>query len=134
MNAKSTQQLEHRWRWQFALGNRIHRHFCSALVAIFEALHKQALNSSLPICNLSSARFMAIFLCRIHQMMPGRGAYAHRVVCCVNLSYILGCVRREKRTMIDILFSGIGWTDIALTLNRIAVGMFFMLSDPGSDE
>jgi uncharacterized membrane protein YphA (DoxX/SURF4 family) len=38
--------------------------------------------------------------------------------------------RREKRTktMIDILFSGIGWTDIALTLNRIAVGMFFMLS------
>ena len=30
--------------------------------------------------------------------------------------------------MIDILFSGIGWTDIALTLNRIAVGMFFMLS------
>ncbi len=73
---------------------------------------------------------MAIFLCRIHQMMPGRGAYPHRVVCCVNLSYILGCVRREKRTktMIDILFSGIGWTDIALTLNRIAVGMFFMLS------
>ena len=71
---------------------------------------------------------MAIFLCRIHQMMPGRGAYPHRVVCCVNLSYILGCVRREKRTktMIDILFSGIGWTDIALTLNRIAVGMFFI--------
>jgi putative oxidoreductase len=30
--------------------------------------------------------------------------------------------------MIDILFSGIGWTDIALALNRIAVGMFFMLS------
>jgi hypothetical protein len=28
--------------------------------------------------------------------------------------------------MIDILFSGIGWTGIALTLNRIAVGMFFM--------
>jgi hypothetical protein len=74
MNAKSTQQLEHRWRWQFALGNRIHRHFCSALVAIFEALHKQALNSSLPICNLSSARFTAIFLCRIHEMMPGGGS------------------------------------------------------------
>jgi hypothetical protein len=36
--------------------------------------------------------------------------------------------RREKRmkTMIDILFSGIGWTGIALTLNRIAVGMFFI--------
>ena len=30
------------------------------------------------------------------------------------------------KTMIDILFSGIGWTGIALTLNRIAVGMFFM--------
>lgn len=32
------------------------------------------------------------------------------------------------KTMIDRLFSGIGWTGIALTLNRIAVGMFFMLS------
>src|SRR5208282_5089368 len=30
--------------------------------------------------------------------------------------------------MIDILFNGFGWTDIALTLNRIAVGLFFMLS------
>jgi len=30
--------------------------------------------------------------------------------------------------MIDILFHGVGWADIALTLNRIAVGMFFMLS------
>ncbi len=30
--------------------------------------------------------------------------------------------------MIDILINGIGWTDIALTLNRIAVGTFFMLS------
>ena len=30
--------------------------------------------------------------------------------------------------MIDILFNGVGWTDIALTLNRIAVGVFFMLS------
>jgi putative oxidoreductase len=28
----------------------------------------------------------------------------------------------------DLLFVGIGWTDIALTLNRIAVGAFFMLS------
>jgi hypothetical protein len=27
--------------------------------------------------------------------------------------------------MMDILFHGVGWTDIALTLNRIAVGMFF---------
>jgi uncharacterized membrane protein YphA (DoxX/SURF4 family) len=30
--------------------------------------------------------------------------------------------------MIDILFNGIGWTDIALTLNRIAVGTFFLFS------
>ena len=30
--------------------------------------------------------------------------------------------------MINLLFAGIGWTDIALTLNRIAVGAFFMLS------
>src|SRR3984885_3107194 len=30
--------------------------------------------------------------------------------------------------MIQILFNGVGWTDIALTLNRVAVGMFFMFS------
>jgi uncharacterized membrane protein YphA (DoxX/SURF4 family) len=30
--------------------------------------------------------------------------------------------------VIDILFNGVGWTDIALSLNRIAVGAFFMLS------
>jgi len=30
--------------------------------------------------------------------------------------------------MVDILFKGVGWTDIALTLNRVAVGMFFMFS------
>src|SRR5271154_3356817 len=30
--------------------------------------------------------------------------------------------------MMDLLFVGIGWTDIALTLNRVAVGAFFMLS------
>ena len=30
--------------------------------------------------------------------------------------------------MIDMVFTGVGWTDIALTLNRIAVGTFFMLS------
>src|SRR5579862_1126348 len=30
--------------------------------------------------------------------------------------------------MMDLLFAGVGWTDIALTLNRIAVGAFFMLS------
>jgi hypothetical protein len=30
--------------------------------------------------------------------------------------------------MIDILFNGVGWTDRAITLNRIAVGVFFMLS------
>jgi putative oxidoreductase len=27
-----------------------------------------------------------------------------------------------------VLFTGVGWTDIAMTLNRIAVGAFFMLS------
>jgi uncharacterized membrane protein YphA (DoxX/SURF4 family) len=30
--------------------------------------------------------------------------------------------------MMNILFAGVGWTDIALTLNRFAVGAFFMLS------
>src|SRR6476619_3619120 len=30
--------------------------------------------------------------------------------------------------MIDLLFNGVGWADIALSLNRIAVGAFFMLS------
>src|ERR1700751_200607 len=30
--------------------------------------------------------------------------------------------------MIEILFNGVGDTDIALTLNRVVVGMFFMLS------
>ena len=28
----------------------------------------------------------------------------------------------------DLLLNGVGWTDIALTLNRIAVGAFFMLA------
>jgi putative oxidoreductase len=30
--------------------------------------------------------------------------------------------------MTDILFNGVGWTDVAFALNRIAVGLFFMLS------
>ena len=30
--------------------------------------------------------------------------------------------------MRDLLFGGLGWTDLAITLNRIAVGAFFMLS------
>lgn len=30
--------------------------------------------------------------------------------------------------MIDILFNGVGWTDIAFTLNRVVVGLFFMFS------
>jgi uncharacterized membrane protein YphA (DoxX/SURF4 family) len=30
--------------------------------------------------------------------------------------------------MLNLLFAGIGWTDLAITLNRIAVGAFFMLS------
>jgi uncharacterized membrane protein YphA (DoxX/SURF4 family) len=29
---------------------------------------------------------------------------------------------------VDLLLKGVGWVDIALTLNRIAVGIFFMLS------
>ena len=29
--------------------------------------------------------------------------------------------------MLEILFNGVGWTDLAMTLNRIAVGAFFML-------
>jgi uncharacterized membrane protein YphA (DoxX/SURF4 family) len=28
----------------------------------------------------------------------------------------------------DLLFVGIGWADLTITLNRIAVGAFFMLS------
>ncbi len=30
--------------------------------------------------------------------------------------------------MTDLLFVGVGWTGLAITLNRIAVGAFFMLS------
>jgi uncharacterized membrane protein YphA (DoxX/SURF4 family) len=30
--------------------------------------------------------------------------------------------------MIQFLFDGLGWTDIALTLNRVAVGLFFLFS------
>src|ERR1700685_2501295 len=30
--------------------------------------------------------------------------------------------------MMDLLFHGVGWPGVALTLNRIAVGTFFMLS------
>ena len=30
--------------------------------------------------------------------------------------------------MMDLLFVGIGWTDIAMTLNRIAIGFFFFAS------
>ena len=30
--------------------------------------------------------------------------------------------------VIDILFKGVGWTEIALTFSRVAVGMFFMFS------
>ena len=36
--------------------------------------------------------------------------------------------RERTATLIDILFNGVGWTDLAITLNRIAVGAFFMLS------
>jgi uncharacterized membrane protein YphA (DoxX/SURF4 family) len=30
--------------------------------------------------------------------------------------------------IMDLLFNGIGWTDLAMTLNRVAVGFFFMVS------
>jgi uncharacterized membrane protein YphA (DoxX/SURF4 family) len=30
--------------------------------------------------------------------------------------------------MMHLLFTGLGWTDVAMTLNRIAIGAFFMLS------
>jgi uncharacterized membrane protein YphA (DoxX/SURF4 family) len=36
--------------------------------------------------------------------------------------------QQSTAAMTQILFHGVGWTDIALTLNRIVVGMFFMLS------
>jgi uncharacterized membrane protein YphA (DoxX/SURF4 family) len=34
----------------------------------------------------------------------------------------------RRGMVIDILFKGVGWTDVALTLDRVAVGMFFMFS------
>jgi uncharacterized membrane protein YphA (DoxX/SURF4 family) len=33
-----------------------------------------------------------------------------------------------RSTLMDLLFTGVGWTQLAMTLNRIAVGAFFMLS------
>ena len=30
--------------------------------------------------------------------------------------------------VMDLLFTGVGWTELAMTLNRVAVGAFFMLS------
>ena len=30
--------------------------------------------------------------------------------------------------LMDLVFNGVGWTDAALTLNRVAVGAFFMFS------
>jgi uncharacterized membrane protein YphA (DoxX/SURF4 family) len=44
------------------------------------------------------------------------------------LSAATMAARERTATMLDILFHGVGWTDVALTLNRIAVGLFFMLS------
>jgi len=31
-------------------------------------------------------------------------------------------------TIMDLLFAGVGWTDLAIALNRVAVGAFFMFS------
>ena len=33
-----------------------------------------------------------------------------------------------KQILIHLLFAGVGWTSIALTLDRVAIGAFFMLS------
>ena len=33
-----------------------------------------------------------------------------------------------RSAVIDMLFAGIGWTGVAVTLNRVAIGAFFMLS------
>ena len=33
-----------------------------------------------------------------------------------------------RSTLMHLLFAGVGWTELAMTLNRIAVGAFFMLS------
>ena len=33
-----------------------------------------------------------------------------------------------RSVVIDFLFAGIGWTGVAVTLNRVAIGAFFMLS------
>jgi uncharacterized membrane protein YphA (DoxX/SURF4 family) len=37
-------------------------------------------------------------------------------------------IHSGRGIVIDILFKGVGWTDIALTLDRLAVGTFFMFS------
>ena len=33
-----------------------------------------------------------------------------------------------RSTVMDLLFFGVGWTEVAFALNRIAIGAFFMLS------
>jgi putative oxidoreductase len=33
-----------------------------------------------------------------------------------------------RTAVIDLLFAGVGWTGIAVTLNRVAIGAFFLLS------
>src|ERR1700679_3240735 len=35
---------------------------------------------------------------------------------------------RKRGGIVHLLFAGLGWTDIAFPLNRVAVGAFFMLS------
>src|ERR1700754_557409 len=60
-----------------------------------------------------------------------REVEARRVACCpLRRSGVRIKRRRRKRVrpMMDLLFNGVGWTDIALTLNRMALGAFFMLS------
>jgi putative oxidoreductase len=33
-----------------------------------------------------------------------------------------------RSIVLDILFAGVGWTNVAVTLDRVAIGAFFMLS------
>jgi uncharacterized membrane protein YphA (DoxX/SURF4 family) len=49
----------------------------------------------------------------------------------IEFNHLIGrfiAARERTAPMRDILFGGIGWTALAMTLNRIAVGAFFMLS------
>src|SRR5579862_4422079 len=59
---------------------------------------------------------------RTRSGMAARNSFSRTAKRTINLSV------NRIRTMMDLLFGGVGWTDLAMTLNRIAVGAFFMLS------